>query len=97
MRTHTTVRRSLAPLALALAAIVIIPAHALGKVLVRFIHAVPGVGPATVNLDTGSGMHPVGIRRLRSGQRLAVDARRKLHMGPDQRWQVSGARHVDAR
>lgn len=28
--------------------------------LVRFIHAVPGVGTATVNLDTGSGMHPVG-------------------------------------
>ena len=60
VRSHTTVRRSLAPLALALAAIVIIPAQALGKALVRFIHAVPGVGTATVNLDTGSGLHPVG-------------------------------------
>ncbi len=60
MRTHAIVRRSLAPLALALAAIVIIPAQALGKALVRFIHAVPGVGAATVNLDTGTGMHPVG-------------------------------------
>jgi len=60
-RAHPpTVRRSLAPLALALAAIVIIPAQALGKALVRFIHAVPGVGTATVNLDTGTGMHPVG-------------------------------------
>lgn len=60
MRTHATVRRSLALLALVLAAIVIIPAQALGKALVRFIHAVPGVGTATLNLDTGTGMHPVG-------------------------------------
>ncbi|MDQ6729639.1 MAG: DUF4397 domain-containing protein [Actinomycetota bacterium] len=60
MRTHTTLRRSLAPIALALAAVVIIPAQALGKAVVRFIHAVPGVGTASVNLDTGTGMHPVG-------------------------------------
>lgn len=60
MRTPTIVRRSLAPLVLALAAVVIIPAQALGKALVRFIHAVPGVGTATVSLDTGTGMHPVG-------------------------------------
>ncbi|MEO8968901.1 MAG: DUF4397 domain-containing protein [Solirubrobacteraceae bacterium] len=60
MRTHTTLRRSLAPIALALAAVVIIPAQALGKAVIRFIHAVPGVGTASVNLDTGTGMHPVG-------------------------------------
>lgn len=60
MRTPTIVRRSLAPLVLALAAVVIIPAQALGKALVRFIHAVPGVGIVTVSLDTGTGMHPVG-------------------------------------
>ncbi len=60
MRTRRSVRRSLTFLTLALSAVVVIPAQALGQALVRFIHAVPGVGTATVDLDTGTGMHPVG-------------------------------------
>ena len=60
VHARRSVRRSLASLALALTATILIPAQALGKALVRFIHAVPGVGTATVELDTGSGLHPVG-------------------------------------
>lgn len=41
-------------------AAVLIAAQALGKALVRFIHAVPGVGTATVELGTGGGLHPIG-------------------------------------
>jgi hypothetical protein len=55
VRTHTAVRRSLASLALALVAVVIVPAQALGKALVRFIHAVPGAGTATITVNTGQG------------------------------------------
>lgn len=55
MCTHTAVRRSLASLALALVAVVIVPAQALGKALVRFIHAVPGAGTATIKVNTGQG------------------------------------------
>ena len=55
VRTRTTVRRSLASLALALVAVVIVPAQALGKALVRFIHAVPGAGTATIKVNTGQG------------------------------------------
>lgn len=64
MPTHPSVRRSLAPAAMALAAVIVVPAQAVGKALVRFVHAVPGVGRATVNLDTGTGMHPVGSVRF---------------------------------
>ncbi len=55
MRTHTTLRRSLAPIALAIAVTAVIPAQALGKAVVRFIHAVPGVGTATIKVNTGQG------------------------------------------
>lgn len=60
MRTRRSARRSLASLAIALTATVLIPAQALGRALVRFIHAVPGVGTATVELETGGGLHPIG-------------------------------------
>jgi hypothetical protein len=60
VRTHMTVRRSLASLALALVAVVIVPAQALGKALVRFIHAVPGAGTATIKVNTGQGNVNVG-------------------------------------
>jgi hypothetical protein len=60
VRTHMTVRRSLASLALALVAVVIVPAQALGKALVRFIHAVPGAGTATIKVNTGQGNLNVG-------------------------------------
>ena len=60
VRTQTTVRRSLASLALALVAVVILPAQALGKALVRFIHAVPGAGTATIKVNTGQGNQNLG-------------------------------------
>ena len=60
VRTHTAVRRSLASLALALVAVVVVPALALGKALVRFIHAVPGAGTATIEVNTGQGNQNLG-------------------------------------
>ena len=36
------------------------PAQALAQALVRFIHAVPGVGTATVDINSGSGVETVG-------------------------------------
>jgi hypothetical protein len=60
VRTHRTVRRSLASLALALLAVVVVPALALGKALVRFIHAVPGAGTATIEVNTGQGNQSLG-------------------------------------
>jgi Domain of unknown function (DUF4397)/LysM domain len=56
-RFHT---RSLAPLVLGLCVWLIWPAQSLAKALVRFIHAVPGVGTATVAVDTGSGDQTLG-------------------------------------
>ena len=44
-------KRSLAPLALGLAFWLLWPAQALARALVRFIHGVPGVGTATVDVD----------------------------------------------
>lgn len=76
MHPHMTVRRSLASLALALVAVVILPAQALGQALVRFIHAVPGAGMATIDVNTGQGNVKMGSlafaqvspwRSLRSG------------------------------
>ena len=60
VRTHTTVRRSLASLVLALVVVVVLPAMALGKALVRFIHAVPGAGAATIAVNTGQGNVKLG-------------------------------------
>jgi LysM repeat protein len=38
----------------------LIPAQALAKALIRFIHAVPGVGKATVQINDGSGNVDIG-------------------------------------
>jgi hypothetical protein len=56
-RFHT---RSLAPLVLGLCVWLVWPAQSLAKALVRFIHAVPGVGTATVAVNTGSGDQTLG-------------------------------------
>ena len=55
MRRHRSTRLSLAPLALGLCVWLLWPAQALARAVVRFIHAVPGVGTATVKLNTGAG------------------------------------------
>lgn len=68
--------RSLASLALALCVWLIWPAQSLAAALIRFVHAVPGVGAATVSINDGSGFHSVGaiafgqvspFRSVRSG------------------------------
>ncbi len=73
-RFHT---RSLAPLVLGVCVWLVWPAQSLARALVRFIHAVPGVGTATVAVDTGAGDQTLGSigfaqstawRSIRSGR-----------------------------
>jgi hypothetical protein len=56
-RTHT---RILAPLALGLCVWLVWPTQAFARALVRFIHGVPGVGLATVKVNTGGGDENLG-------------------------------------
>jgi hypothetical protein len=51
LRKHSMLRRSLAPLLLGLATSLLMPVQALARAVVRFVHAVPGVGRATVKVD----------------------------------------------
>jgi Domain of unknown function (DUF4397)/LysM domain len=60
MRFHRSVLRSLAPLAFGLAVWLVWPAQALARAVVRFIHGVPGVGKATVELNPGNGNVDLG-------------------------------------
>jgi hypothetical protein len=53
-------RRSLAPLLLAVCAWLVWPAQSFARALVRFVHGVPGVGRATVDVDDGTGERDVG-------------------------------------
>ena len=53
-------KRSLAPLLLAVCVWLVWPGQAFARALVRFVHGVPGVGRATVNLDDGTGVQDVG-------------------------------------
>jgi hypothetical protein len=76
MSRQSSSARSLAPLVLGLCIWLLWPAHALAKALVRFVHAVPGVGTATVDVNSGSGEQDLGsvgfgqvtpFKSLRSG------------------------------
>ena len=60
MRRQFSSARSLAPLVLGLCIWVLWPAQAFAAALVRFIHAVPGAGTATVDVNTGSGDQNLG-------------------------------------
>jgi Domain of unknown function (DUF4397)/LysM domain len=60
MRTRLSPRRSLAALVLVTCVWLLWPAQSLAAALVRFIHAVPGVGTATVDVNSGSGLQTVG-------------------------------------
>jgi nucleoid-associated protein YgaU len=60
MRNFSAPHRSLTLLLLALFLWLFWPAQALAAALVRFIHAVPGVGTATVSVDTSSGSENFG-------------------------------------
>jgi LysM repeat protein len=77
MRRKFSPARSLAPLVLGLSIWLLWPALASAEALVRFIHAVPGVGTATVDVNSGSGDQDVGsigfgqvtpFKSLRSGR-----------------------------
>jgi nucleoid-associated protein YgaU len=76
MRRQFSSERSLAPLVLGLCIGLLWPAQAFARALIRFVHAVPGVGKATVDIDAGSGLQNVGsiafgqvtqFKSLRSG------------------------------
>src|ERR1700728_4347936 len=60
MHNKFSMRRSLAPLVLGLCAWLLWPAHAFAAALIRFIHAVPGVGTATVDVSAGGATQQVG-------------------------------------
>jgi hypothetical protein len=61
MRTRSSSkRRNLTPLVLGASLWLLWPAQALASALVRFVHAVPGVGTATVDVNTGSGEQDIG-------------------------------------
>jgi len=64
MRGHRSLRRSLAPLALGLCVWLLSPAQALARALVRFVHAVPGAGTATVEVNSGGGDQRLGSLRF---------------------------------
>jgi hypothetical protein len=77
VKNHKPVRRILAPVAIGLCVWLVLPAVALARALVRFVHAVPGVGTATVDVNTGSGETNLGSigfaqstpwRSIRSGR-----------------------------
>jgi hypothetical protein len=68
--------RSLAPLAVGVTVWLVMPTQAMAKAVVRFVHAVPGVGRAEVSVTDGSGPHRIGAigfgqatrwRAIRSG------------------------------
>jgi hypothetical protein len=59
-KKHSPVNRSLSVLVLGLCLWLLIPAQALANALIRFIHAVPGVGKATVQINDGSGNVAIG-------------------------------------
>ncbi len=60
MNRRISPTRSLAPFVLGLCLWLVWPAQALASALIRFIHAVPGVGTATVDVNAGSGDQTVG-------------------------------------
>ena len=75
--------RSLAPLVLGLCVWLLWPAQAFAAALIRFIHAVPGVGTATVDVDAG-GVNQQVVEVFRAvrilvaiGHLLASDAKRR--------------------
>ena len=53
-------KRSLAPFLLTVCVWLVWPAQSFAKALVRFVHGVPGVGQATVNVNDGTGSKDAG-------------------------------------
>jgi Domain of unknown function (DUF4397)/LysM domain len=53
-------RRGVAPVVVGACVWMVMPAQAFAKAVVRFVHAVPGVGKAEVSVNDGSGLEKVG-------------------------------------
>jgi hypothetical protein len=85
MPTQITLRRSFAPLVLTLCVCLLWPVQSLAKALVRFVHAVPGVGTATVEVNTGTGNQNLGS--IGFGQ---VSPWRSIRSGSF-RWELTGS------
>jgi hypothetical protein len=60
VRSRGPSKRSLAPFVLAVCAWLVWPAQSFATALVRFVHGVPGVGRATVDVDDGTHAQDVG-------------------------------------
>jgi nucleoid-associated protein YgaU len=60
MRRHSQRTRSLAPLVVGVCVWLLWPAQAFARALIRFVHAVPGVGTATVDVNAGNGEQNLG-------------------------------------
>jgi LysM repeat protein len=74
------VHRSVAPVVVGVCVWLVMPAQALAKAVVRFVHAVPGVGKAALTLD-GRNVGAIGF-----GQATGFDS---VRSGPMQ-WALSG-------
>jgi nucleoid-associated protein YgaU len=85
MPKRSPLPRSLAPLVVGLFASLFVPAQAFGRALIRFVHAVPGVGTATVDVNAGHGTTAIGS--IGFGQ---VTAWRSIRSGSF-RWALIGA------
>ena len=87
MHKRSSPRSRLAPFVLAVMALVLAPAQALGRALIRFMHADPGIGTATVDVTADGHETKVGSigfgqvspwRSIRSGSfTWALDGRGK--------------------
>jgi hypothetical protein len=84
VRSHL-LRRAVAPVVLGLTVGLVMPAQGFAKAVVRFVHAVPGVGRAAVSVNTGSGNTDIGS--IAFGQ---VTKWHSLRSGTF-RWSLSGA------
>jgi Domain of unknown function (DUF4397)/LysM domain len=60
MGRHSQRTRSLATLVIGFCLLQLWPAEAFARALIRFVHAVPGVGTATVDVNAGNGERNVG-------------------------------------
>ncbi len=64
MPSHNKLRRSLTPLVVGSCAWLVVPAQAFARTVIRFVHAVPGVGSATVTVNDGTGKQTIGSVRF---------------------------------
>ncbi len=78
-------------MALGLCVWLVLPAQALARAVVRFVHAVPGAGTAQVSVDDGSGAQPVGSVAFGQSTRWHSIRSGRFH------WSLAGAGKTLAR